>query len=209
MLRFLPLVLAAGACLGPALAQTGPAPRGEGARPGETRPADPKAPRPTPRRPSSLDELFERLAASKDEAEAKGIANLIERRWARSGSDTADLLMSRAGEALGGDDAALAIELLDRATQLKPDCAEAWHRRAAAFYRLEDPVDALADLNRALTYEPRHFNAWMALGHVRMAAGDKRRALEAYRKALALHPHLEDVKRIVDRIAPDIDGRDL
>lgn len=161
-----------------------------------------------PGRANTLDDLFARLAASADEGEARGIATLIERRFARSGSDTADLLMSRAGEVLS-DDPALAIELLDRVTQLKPDWAEAWSRRAAAFWRLDDPVDALADLNRALTQEPRNFNAWLALGHLRMAADDKKRAIEAYRKALALHPHLADAKRIVERLAPEIDGRDL
>lgn len=160
-------------------------------------------------RRSSLDDLFARLAAAKDETEAKGVAGLIERRFARSGSDTADLLMSRAGEALEAKDAALAIELLDRVTQLKPEWAEAWNRRAAAFYTLDDPVDAMADLSRAIAQEPRHFNAWMALGHLRMASDDKRRALEAYRRALALHPFIEGVQKIVDRIAPEIDGRDL
>ncbi len=141
--------------------------------------------------------------------EAKGIENLIERRFAVSGSDTADLLMSRAVQAIQGKDAPLAIELLDRVTQLKPNWAEAWHRRAAAFYMLEGPADAMADLHRALKAEPRHYAAWAALGHVYMAAGDKRRALDAYRKALALHPFLADAKKVVERIAPEIDGRDL
>lgn len=171
--------------------------------------ASAKTPDAASRRPSSLDELFSRLAAAKDANEAKGVAGLIERRFGRSGSDTADLLMTRAGEAMGAKDAALAIELLDRVTQLKPDWAEAWSRRAAAFYMLDDPVDALADLSRALAYEPRHFGAWLALGHMRMSSGDKRRALEAYRRALSLHPYLDGVKEIVGRLAPDIDGRDL
>ena len=165
--------------------------------------------KPETRRPSTLDDLFARLAAAGDETEAKGVAGLIERRLARSGSDTADLLMSRAVEALESKDAPLAIELLDRVTQLRPGWAEAWHRRAAAFYVLEDPVDALADLHKALIAEPRHFAAWAALGHIRMASGDKRRALEAYRKALDLHPFLADAKKVVERIGPEIDGRDL
>jgi hypothetical protein len=42
-----------------------------------------------------------------------------------------------------------------------------------------------------------------------MAAGDKSRALAAYRRALALHPFLADAKKVVERIAPEIDGRDL
>ncbi len=197
------LSLAAALASGPARAQPAPA------RPGPAQPGGSPAVAPKPQsRASTLDELFARLAASADADEAKGIATLIERRFARSGSDTADLLMSRAGEALA-EDPALAIELLDRVTQLKPDWAEAWSRRAAAFWRLDDPVDALADLNRALAQEPRNFNAWRALGHLRMAADDKKRAMEAYRKALALHPHLPDVKRAVERLAPEIDGRDL
>lgn len=163
----------------------------------------------TAAKPSPLDELFARLAKATDEDEASGIANLIERRFSRSGSDTADLLMSRAGEALVGDDGALAVELLDRVTQLRPDWAEAWSRRAVAFYRLEDPVRAIQDLEEALVHEPRHFGAWVALGHMEMAAGEKRLALLAYRRALAIYPLLKDARTMVDRLAPEIDGQDL
>src|SRR5215207_1728425 len=99
-----------------------------------------------PRKPATLDELFTRLAGAKDESEANGIAALIEQRWARSGSDTADLLMSRAGEALKAKDYALAIELLDRVLALQPDWAEAWNRRATAFYLLDDPASSMADI---------------------------------------------------------------
>ncbi len=163
----------------------------------------------TPVRRPQLDELFARLAASKDADEAKGIATLIDRRLERSGSDTADLLLQRSEEALKGQDAALAVELLDRVTQLRPDWAEAWNRRAAAFYQLDDPDRAIMDLREALSREPRHFHAWAALGHVEMASGDKGRALAAYRRALKIHPHLPDIGKMVDRLAPEIDGRDL
>ena len=162
-----------------------------------------------PRKPATLDELFTRLAGAKDESEANGVANLIERRWSRSGSDTADLLMSRAGDAIQAKDHALAIELLDRVVTLKPEWAEAWHRRATAFFLLDDPVSAIADIQRVLTREPRHFGAWAGLGHIYMASGDKKHALEAYRKALAIHPHLAKLKEIVERLAPEIDGRDI
>lgn len=177
-------------------------------RPGRA-PADGPPASEARRRPSTLDDLFARLQAAKDEEEAKGVASLIERRFARSGSDTADLLMSRAGEALRDKDAALAIELLDRVTQLKPDWAEAWSRRASAFFVLDDPADALADLHTALRHEPRHYEAWLAVGHLRMASENKRGALEAYRKALELYPLLEAAKKMVARLAPEIDGRDL
>jgi tetratricopeptide (TPR) repeat protein len=170
---------------------------------------DPKAePKADPRR-ASLDDLFRRLAETKDAGEANGIASLIERRWSRSGSDTADLLLARAGEAMEGKDFPLAIELLDRVIVLKPDWAEAWNRRATAFYLLDDPVSAMADVRQVVTREPRHFAAWAGLGHMYLAAGDKARAVLAYRKALGIHPHLPRVKEAVERLAPEIDGRDL
>jgi tetratricopeptide (TPR) repeat protein len=160
-------------------------------------------------RRATLDDLFSRLAAAKDEAEAKGIANLIERRWMRSGSDTADLLLTRASEAIQAKEFPLAVELLDRVISLQPDWAEAWNRRATAFFLLDDTASAMADLRQVLTREPRHFGAWAGLGHIYNGTGDKARALEAYRKALAINPQMETLRSLVDRLAPEIDGRDI
>jgi tetratricopeptide (TPR) repeat protein len=185
----------------PGVAPPDAAPRG---RAGES-----KAEKPPPRRPVSIDELFSRLAEAKDETEAAGVARLIERRWSRSGSDTSDLLMSRAGEALKAKDYALSIELIDRVLALTPDWAEAWNRRATAFYLLDDPVSAMADIRQALSHEPRHYSAWAGLGHIYLAGGDKRSALMAYRKALELNPFFENLKQAVERLAPEVDGRDI
>lgn len=172
----------------------------------------PKAAEPAPdatTRPNTIEALFERLGKAKDETEAQGIANLIERRWSRSGSDTADLLMSRAGEAFRDKEYGLAIELLDRVLTLRPAWAEAWHRRATAFYLLDDPVRAMSDLQQAIAREPRHFGAWAGLGHILMASENKKGALEAYKRAFALHPHMEKLKDLIERLKPDVDGIDL
>lgn len=202
------LVLAAAAALPLAAHHVRAEP--ERAPPAKTGPASEAPGRPAaPRAAVTLDELYARLARSRDEAEAKGVAGLIERRLSRSGSDTADLLMSRSAAALEAEDAPLAVELLDRVTRLKPDWAEAWSRRAAAFFLLDDQADALADLHKALACEPRLYEAWAALGHIQLAAGNKPLALAAFRKARTLHPFLENVKEIIERLAPDIDGRDL
>jgi Flp pilus assembly protein TadD len=183
---------------------------------GAQEPARPKDPtdqtqpaKPNPPRGSSLDELFERLGKAQSEREAKGVASLIERRLSRSGSDTADLLLSRAAEAFGKKDFPLSIELIDRVLALQPNWAEAWYKRATVFYQLDDPVGAMADLHRALKIEPRHFNAWTGLGHILMASDDKARALQAYRKVLEINPQMDDVKTIVTRLTPEVDGQDL
>lgn len=204
MIRITPLAVALAMCV-PAFAQGSPPLKPAD---GGSQAADSKAEsKPAPQR--TLDELFTRLAAAKDEAEANGIANLIERRWSRSGSDTADLLMSRATEAIGKKEYPVAIELLDRVLALEPQWAEAWNRRATAFYLLDDPASSMADIRQVIEREPRHFGAWAGLGHILMAGNDRARALEAYRKAHAIHPHLGKLKEVIDRLAPEIDGRDL
>lgn len=181
-----------------------------GTAPGAEERSGPSRPlHPEPVKPVTLDDLFARLAGARDEVEAKGIAGLIERRWSNSGSDTADLLMSRAADAVRTKDTALAVELLDRVIALQPRWAEAWHRRAGVFQLLDDPVGAMADLSQAITREPRHFEAWSDLGKLYLSSGDKRRALGAFRHALAIHPYLASARTIVDRLSPEVDGRDL
>lgn len=170
--------------------------------------AAPYSPRPA-RTDAALDELFERLASAVDEREARGVSLLINRRWMRSGSDTADLLMTRAQQALRERDPALAVELLDRVVALQPDWAEAWNRRAAAFQRLGDPIAAIADIHRAVTLEPRHFGAWAGLGNLLQESGDKFGALASYQRALAINPQLPRIGPIVDKLRREIEGVSL
>jgi tetratricopeptide (TPR) repeat protein len=165
----------------------------------------PKAPHPV----ASLDELFERLRKSQSEEEAKGIAGLIQRRWLRSGSDTADLLMSRALEATTAGDQELAIELMDRVIVLQPQWAEAWNKRATLFYMMGDQARAMADIEQVLLLEPRHFGALSGMGVIFQAQGDKKRAYGAYKQALAINPWLDQVKSAVEDLEPEVVGRDI
>lgn len=198
-----------------ALLLTGPAPAGAqdarrapGDRPGETAPAAPQQRR-LPPRAASLDDLFDRLARTSDESEAKGIAATIERRWMRSGSDTADLLMDRALDALKAEDQALAVELLDRVIALDPDWAEAWNKRATVFFMMGDMTRSMADIREVLAREPRHFGALAGMGIILQNTGDEKHAFEAFKKALAVNPFLPDVKKAVEKMAPTMDGQDI
>ncbi len=158
---------------------------------------------------SHLDRLFERLATAEDENEARGVSLLIHRRWMRSGSATADLLMVRAQQAGRAGDHALAVELLDRVLALEPDWAEAWNRRAVTFHALGDPISAMADIHRVLTLEPRHFGAWAGLGHIYREGGDDSGALASYERALAINPHLPRLAPLVEQLRREVHGVDL
>jgi len=178
-------------------------------RPDAAPPADTPAPAAPARSPAAtLDKLFERLAAAKSAEEAKGVANLIQRRWARSGSDTADLLMGRAQQALKSKEYPVAVELLDRVIALQPEWAEGWNQRANALYLNGDPIRSLLDIGETLRREPRHFGAMAGLGVIMRMQGEDRKAMVAYRRALALHPFLESIKEAIESLAFEVDGRD-
>lgn len=182
-------------------------------RPGIVAPADRDdnptvTPGPSRGPAATLERLFERLAAAKTPEEARGIANLIQRRWARSNSPTADLLMSRAQTAMKDKQLELAIELLDRVVSLEPDWAEGWNQRANALFLAGDPIRSMLDIGEALKREPRHYGAMMGLGTILRQQGDDKRAMVAYRRALEVYPQLEAVKSAVDSLKIEVDGRD-
>lgn len=204
-LRALSVLLALLAPALPAWAQTAPPPALNDRDDNPTKPD--AAP---PRSPAAImDRLFERLAAAQTPEEARGIAETIQRRWARSGSDTADLLMTRAQTALREKKTELAIELLDRIIALEPDWAEAWNQRANALYISGDSIRSVLDIGEALKREPRHYGAMTGLGMILRQQGDDKQAMVAYRRALALYPQLETVKRAVESLRFEVDGREI
>lgn len=152
--------------------------------------------------------LFARLKEAKTPEEARGVAALLVRRWARSGSDTADLLASRMRKATQENDLNLALELADRLIALEPNWADAWHQRAALFFRLNDPVRAMYDLAEALKREPRHFVALSGLASLLQQQGKDKAALRAWRETLAIYPLMEAAREAAEKLAPSVDGRD-
>ncbi|MBL8588999.1 MAG: hypothetical protein JNK46_10765 [Methylobacteriaceae bacterium] len=218
--RLLPVALAL-SLAGGALAQSpreGRSPRESAPRAAAPAPADGKAqdgktadgkPRPPMTREAVLNELYDRLAKTEDAEEGKGIATAIERVNLRSGSDTADLLMTRAIAAAHRNNAELAEDLVDRILLLEPDWAEAWHRRATLRVAREDISGGLEDLAQALKRDARHIGALAGLGFTLLKQENKPQALRVLRRLLELYPQFEPAKKAVERLGLELDGRTL
>ncbi len=169
------------------------------------------APRPDPAvlRRETLDKLLAQLATERDPDSAKRLAETIETAWLRSGSDTADLLMQRALASLDGRKYPLALELLDKIVVLEPAWVEAWSRRATARLQAADTDGAMADIDQVLKLEPRHFGALAMMGTILEQAGFERRALEVFRRALAVFPMQPLLQDHIDRLEIAVDGRGI
>jgi tetratricopeptide (TPR) repeat protein len=157
----------------------------------------------------SLDTLFNALKIAPDEASAKAIEERIWARWMMSSSDTCNLLMSRVKAAADDKNYDLAIKLLDAIIAIKPDYVEAWNQRATVYYLQNDFGHAIADIGQVLAREPRHFGALSGLGLMLQDIGDDKDALDAYRKALAIDPHLEHIPDVVKSLSEKVEGRDI
>ncbi len=166
------------------------------------------APRPPAHAPSQLDQLFAKLASASD-MEAKPIEDQILTMFLASGSPSVDLLMSRAGTALAAGDGDTARKLVNAVTQIAPTYAEGWHQRGKMQAAENDDADAIASLQKAVTLNPRQFAAMAELGTILNAYGDKRDALKMYRQALALDPHMADVKMAVAKLAREVEGEKI
>jgi tetratricopeptide (TPR) repeat protein len=157
----------------------------------------------------NLDTLFAGLKIAPDEASAKAIEDRIWALWIESGSDTCDLLMTRVKEATDDKDYDLALRLLNAIIAIRPDYVEAWNQRATVYYLKEDYPHSIADIAEVLAREPRQFGALAGLGLELQEIGDDKDALEAYRKALAIDPHLENIPDIVKTLTDKVEGRGI
>jgi len=206
------LALAAVLVAGSAFAQQSP-PVGPPEPPGKKDLIEPPAELPKPQRRGArvhnLDFLFGALKVAPDEASAKNIEERIWALWLASGSDTCNLLMTRVKKAMETENYDLAIRLLDAIIEIRPKYVEAWNRRATAFFLKKDYGSAVADLRQVLAREPRHFGALAGLGAIMQDIGDEKSALDAYRRALAIDPHLKGISDKVKTLTDKVEGRPI
>jgi len=160
-------------------------------------------------RTRGLDFLFGALKVAPDEASAKHVEARIWAQWLHTPSDTAALLMMRAKVAMDAQQMDVALKLLDALVKLRPDWVEAWNRRATLYYLQNDYGHSLQDIQQVLVREPRHFGALAGLGMIMQDLGDDKRALDAFRKALAINPHMDKVPDLVKTLSEKVEGRDI
>lgn len=166
-------------------------------------PAEEKA-----RHQARLDALFAQLG-QKNNPDWERVQNDIWIHWSKSGSPSMDLLLLRAGRAMDAGDHELALRFLDDLVRLAPEFAEGWNKRATVYFLLGEYGPSVADIQRTLVLEPRHFGALSGLGMILERVGDKKGAIRAYRRGLEIHPNLPGAAEGVERLAPEVDGREL
>jgi tetratricopeptide (TPR) repeat protein len=181
----------------PEAAPDGQAPQAKKAEPPEKTPAEERA------------DLYARLAASKDADETAGIIPRLLQSYSESGSDTADLLLKRAHQAIGVENYADALKILDATVALDPDWAEGWNARATARYLDDDYKGSMADIAQTLKRDPKHLGALMGMGMILEAREKKEEALKIYQRVLEIAPHWRNAQEAADKLKGALTGSEL
>lgn len=157
-------------------------------------------------RSASLDALFHRLQTTDDDDEAHLIEVTIRHVWAQSGRQGVDALMKRAADSVHAGHTDDALAALDQVVAAAPEFVEGWNLRATVHYLRDEYGEAVADIERVLALEPRHFGALAGLGRILLELEDKKAALRAFDAALALNPHLADIRKESNQLREQLAG---
>ena len=135
----------------------------------------------------------EALAALRgdDAAEAARAADALWHMWHRSGDPRLDGLLRDGIEAMERQDLVAAEATFTRLIGEAPAFAEGWNKRATVRYLAQDYDGAIADCGETLARNPNHFGALSGQGLCHLMLSEFREAADLFRRALAVHPHLE------------------
>lgn len=145
-----------------------------------------------------LDELFARLQTIENENTAAEVTRRIWELWRASDNALVEAAMERGARALVANRLVRAEHWFDQVIDMSPEYAEGWNQRATVRYLRGRYAESAADIRRTLILEPRHFGALSGLGLVYMELGREAAALEAFRRALAVNPHLSGVRENIE-----------
>jgi tetratricopeptide (TPR) repeat protein len=153
-----------------------------------------------------LDGLFARLRATQSPLEARALESLIWDAWLFTEDDDVRLLVRQGTALMEQGQLALALAAFNGVVERAPRFAEGWNKRATVFFLMDDYDSSLADIERTLALEPRHFGALSGLGQIYLGLDRKSLALKAFEAALKVDPHLAGARAAVEALKKALEG---
>ena len=113
--------------------------------------------------------------------------------WSRSGDAKIDALMRQGTQEMQAGQLKQAIATFTRVIKAKPAFAEGWNKRATVYWMLGDYTASLKDCDEVVKRNPYHFGALAGYGQIWFQLGEPEKALDYFRRALALNPNMQGV----------------
>jgi tetratricopeptide (TPR) repeat protein len=140
----------------------------------------------------ALDLLFAQLQKAPDAEAAHEIDQRIWVLWTSPSDPDLAARMADVLEARGMFDLKRALDLLTALVADYPTYAEGWNQRATIYYMLGNYEASLADIDKVLEFEPRHFGALSGRAMIHLAQDKRALAIKDIQEALRYHPFLSE-----------------
>ena len=117
--------------------------------------------------------------------------------WSRSGDPAVDKLFARGIAQMEAAALEDALSTFSAIVKRRPAFAEGWNKRATILFLLGRFDESLKDCDEVLKRNPKHWGALSGAGQIHLQLGNAERALEYFRRALAVNPNLRGAAEIV------------
>ena len=124
--------------------------------------------------------------------------------WSTSDDPEIERLFRSGVEAMERRDLAEAEQIFTRVIERAPGFAEGWNKRATVRYLADDHAGSIRDCEETLARNPHHFGALSGEGLCHIALGQFREAADLFRRALAVHPHLDAVRENLRTVVAEV-----
>lgn len=150
--------------------------------------------------PRRLGGLFEELLHADSDVIASHTEEQIWAAWMEHADPEVAEILLEATRAIATNNFVRAEALLNALIERHPEYAEAWNKRATLRFMQKRDMQSVADIERTLVLEPRHFGALCGFGQICLRRGDRDAALFAFAEALRINPHLNSVREAYDAL---------
>lgn len=148
--------------------------------------------------------LLKRLSVAATESEGRLAESAVWEHWFRESPSTEVYeLLQEGRKRREAYDYEAADALFNRVIEAAPDYAEGYNQRAFVRFLREDFEGSLADLEKTLEYKPWHFGALSGMYHVLRVQNRHSAAIALLRKAVAIHPWIQERGALPKELWPD------
>jgi len=119
--------------------------------------------------------------------------------WSRSGDPEIDRIMARGVDEMQAARYREAVATFSEVIRRRPDFAEGWNKRATVHFLAGEDRKSLADCEQVVKRNPAHFGALSGFGQIYHRLEQYDKALEYWRRALAVNPNMIGVELNIKR----------
>lgn len=138
---------------------------------------------------SRLDSLFSLLKQTDNPGTIRSTENQIWEIWLQHPNADVERLMQIGTQRMNTQRYTEALTVFSQVIESFPDYAEGWNKRATLYYAAGNLDASVADIEKTLELEPRHFGALSGLGIVYIQRKELSKAKQAFENLIEVHPN--------------------